>query len=309
MAPMIDFRSLEMFQAVVETGSATLAAQKLGVTQPAITKSIANLEAETGLTLFERGRFGMRPTLEGSIFLSTVRRNLIGLDEIKAQIEAIKRGARGLVRISTLPAYGEETIPKIVSTFLGPHPDVKIALNIDNYEGIIRAVSLGHAEIGVLIGPVVCPPELEAIILGQQPLVAVVPDGHPLGSAEQLTVADLAATKLILISAPHPLRALFDQMFLRAGLTADVRLEARTQRAAASLAIGGSSGIALVERHVAQNAISGSSARIIPLADFPVLDIVALVARGDRKSALLDLVLGALRTGFGPNIEEAEPQP
>ncbi|MGO1079346.1 LysR family transcriptional regulator [Inquilinus sp. CA228] len=305
---MIDFRSLEMFQAVVETGSATLAAQKVGVTQPAITKSIANLEAQTGLTLFERGRFGMRPTLEGSIFLSTVRRNLIGLDEIKTQIEAIKRGARGLVRISTLPAYGEETIPKIVSKVLGPHPDVKIALNIDNYEGIVRAVSLGHAEVGVLIGPVVCPPELEPIILGQQPLVAVVPDGHPLSVAEQLTVADLATARLILVSSPHPLRALFDQMFLRAGLTPDVRLEARTQRAAASLAISSPAGIALVERHVARNAVPGSSARIVPLADFPVLDIIALVGRGDRRAALLDLVLSALQTGFAPSIEDTEPQ-
>ena len=86
----LDPKSLEIFQAVMESGSATLAGDRLGMTQPAITKAIASLETRTGLTLFERGRFGMRPTAEGALLAEEVRRSFAGLDRIAVAADAIR---------------------------------------------------------------------------------------------------------------------------------------------------------------------------------------------------------------------------
>ncbi|MDQ0463478.1 DNA-binding transcriptional LysR family regulator [Caulobacter ginsengisoli] len=168
-----DPHSLEVFQAVVETGSATLAARQLNMTQPTVTRAIAQLEQVTGLTLFERGRFGMRPTAEGAMFAEEVRRSFSALDRVAASAQAIRQGVRGRIVVGAIPAYGEGFVARAIGRLVENAPEVDACIDIDIPQDMLRKVLHGQTDLAVMAGTFADHPELEVHVLGQRRLMAI----------------------------------------------------------------------------------------------------------------------------------------
>src|SRR5687768_1291094 len=86
----LNFRQLEVFRAVMTSGSASRASELLGVTQPAISRSVADLEAAVGFSLFDRVRGRLVPTPEGQMFFRDVNASFAGLDRLRSAAARIR---------------------------------------------------------------------------------------------------------------------------------------------------------------------------------------------------------------------------
>lgn len=188
----LDPHSLEVFQAVVESGSATLAARQLNLTQPTITRAIAQLEQATGLVLFERGRFGMRPTPEGTMLAEEVRRSLSGLERVTAAARSIRQGVQGRIVVGAIPVYAEGFVARAVGQLVESAPHVDAHIDIDTPQEMLRKVLHGQVELSVLAGSFANHSALEVEVLGQRRLMAVMRRDHPLANRGGLGAADLA---------------------------------------------------------------------------------------------------------------------
>ena len=100
-------RQIEAFRAAVALGSVTEAASALSVTQPAVSRLLADLEAELGFALFERIGRGVRATRQGRLLYEEVERSYIGLQAVRKRAALIRRGRAGSLRIAVMPAFAE----------------------------------------------------------------------------------------------------------------------------------------------------------------------------------------------------------
>jgi DNA-binding transcriptional LysR family regulator len=189
-------RHIELFAAVMKAGSVSRAAELLGVTQPGVSRAIAELERSLGFRLFDRVRNRIVPTPEGKLFHAEVEASFRGMDRLRASAARIRDHGAGQVRIGSLSALGSSLVPRAVRRFRELRPDIAVTLMVlpsrDVRDGVVSgAFDLGLAadEIdvsGVLHQPFVSPRALCAM-----------PVGHPLCERETITPHDLAGVDFI----------------------------------------------------------------------------------------------------------------
>ena len=121
---------LENFLAVVEGGSARAAAQRLSVTESAVSASLAALRREVGVVLFERHGRGLALTEAGRVFAGYARRILGLIDEGVAAARQGERADRGLVRLGTVATAGEYLVPGLLASFRRRYPQVEVTLDV-----------------------------------------------------------------------------------------------------------------------------------------------------------------------------------
>lgn len=281
----LDPKSLEVFQAVMESGSATLAGERLGMTQPAITKAIAGLEARTGLTLFERGRFGMRPTAEGALLAEEVRRSFAGLDRIAIAADAIRRGMRGHLNISALPIYAEGLAARAVGALALEAPELHVRILALTQDETFRRVALETVDLGLVMGPLSPTAQLAHHTLGRRRLMAVMRADHPLANRSELDVADLADVEMVMLAPPNPYRDTLLQAFAREAVAIRSRLEALSQRGTVVMALA-SRAVAVVDQELAEAmAFSDPMIHTAAFTAIPPWD-VHIVHKRDRPLSL-----------------------
>ncbi|MDQ0463475.1 DNA-binding transcriptional LysR family regulator [Caulobacter ginsengisoli] len=291
----LDPHALEVFLAVAETGSASLASRRLRLTQPTVTHAIGQLEKQTGLTLFERGRFGMRPTAEGLLFGEAVRRSFAGLDRITAAAEAIRRGVRGQLVIAALPVYADGFVHHAIGRLAARSPDLNVRTETHGPEEVLRKVLHDQADLGVIIGPLPGQTQLTVHRLGERRLMAVMNASHPLAARSEVGVADLADQEMVLMAPPNPHRTMIAQAFAAAGAPLQARLESTTQRGAGILALT-SGTMTLIDQEMA-----GELARLDPdvhLATFtaaPSWEVLAVHSKDRPLTLASEAALEALR--------------
>lgn len=291
----LDPKSLEVFQAVMESGSATLAGERLGMTQPAITKAIAGLEDRTGLTLFERGRFGMRPTAEGALLAEEVRRSFAGLDRVAVAAQAIRQGMRGSLVVSALPIYAEGLVARAVGALAAEAPELTIRVETHLQDETFRRILLGKADIGVVSGPFVPNGQLQVHPVGQRRMMAIMRDSHPLANRGELGVADLLEVEVVLVSSPSPYRETVLQAFARHGAPVRSRLEVLSQRGAAAMALA-SGQLALIDQELAEEiAFKDPGVHIAAFTDAPPWQIAVVHHREKPLNLVAEAVLHRLK--------------
>lgn len=287
--------SLEVFQAVVETGSATLAARRLNLTQPTITRAIAQLEQATGLVLFERGRSGMRPTAEGAMFAEEVRRSFAGLERVAASARAIRQGVRGRLVVGTIPIYADGFVARAIGRLVEGAADVDVCIEMDSPQSSIRKILHGQSDLGIMAGAIADRPEIEVHSLGQRRLMAVMRADHRLGNRREVAVTDLAGADMVLLAEPNPHRDLVMQVFAGAGLPLRPRLEVITQRGAATFALA-SGAVALIDQDLAAELVRlDPGVRAATFVAAPPWEVVAIRSRERAPTLLGEAALARLK--------------
>jgi len=117
---------LEVFNAIVSSGSITAAARLLHISQPAVSRSLSNLEREIGFALFKRDKKRVAITPEGTSFYEEVRRSYLGLDRLEQAAQEIRELRRAHLRIASLPALSYGMVPSAIKIFLDRNPSMKI---------------------------------------------------------------------------------------------------------------------------------------------------------------------------------------
>ncbi len=180
----VEVRHFAALQALAEEGSFGRAARRLGYTQSAISQQIATLERIIGEQLVERPG-GPRPvylTEAGELLLRHADSIVARLRAAQADLQALRAGERGRLRVGTFQSVGARVLPEIMRQFTAAWPAVEVELVEMDDEEIERALERGELDVGFVLLPVVDAP-LETIELLRDPYVLVVQAGSPFAVA------------------------------------------------------------------------------------------------------------------------------
>ncbi|GAB4229561.1 MAG: LysR family transcriptional regulator [Acidobacteriota bacterium] len=220
----MDFRQLEMFKAVVETGSFTKAGEKLYVSQSAISRQISLLEHELGDRLFRRSHRRLLLTPTGEVLLHHAQKIFHELRRLKTELADLAEMRRGRLHLAGGMSVCTYLFPELLKTYkeLYPNIDVRIATGIT--EEILRMLREDQVDLALLSLPF-DDPDLEVIPVLQEELVLVTNRSHPLAHRERVTFADLAPYTFIHFERGSNTRRLLDRIFEKAGVEFENTME------------------------------------------------------------------------------------
>lgn len=178
----MDFPALKAFVTVAECGSFSSAAEKLFLTQPAISKRIAALEEDLGVALFDRLGKTIKLTEAGEKFLVSSRRILNDMTTSREEIHSLSTAVSGRLRLATSHHIGIHRLPPILKSFTQAHPDVELDLLFMDSELACEGVAGGDIELAVVTLPEPLPASLQSRLIWKDPLGIVCAKDHTLVS-------------------------------------------------------------------------------------------------------------------------------
>lgn len=188
----MDFSQLEVFKAVADFGNISRAATFLGISQPAASRKLAELEEELGITLIWRNRRQMRITREGESFLREVREILERADYARAELKRLHHGLSGTVRLGFLAFTAGPFLPRLVRRFNEAHPDIHLMLHEMHPAQMHQAIDSGLLDAGLNRAvPDRQTTGFQTFVLSSDELVLAIRNDHPLAGREQVTFADI----------------------------------------------------------------------------------------------------------------------
>jgi DNA-binding transcriptional LysR family regulator len=187
----MDLAALQAFLAVAETGSFSAAAERIFLTQPAVSKRIQALEASLDTRLFDRVGRRARLTESGRALKDRARRVLAELDDVKRSLANLSGTIGGELAIATSHHVGLHRLPDALKRFHGAYPQVRLNLRFMDSEQACATVAQGDLELAIVTLPPKIAPPLEAVEVWDDPLDFVVSPDHPLAAARDLTIRRL----------------------------------------------------------------------------------------------------------------------
>ncbi|MBS0122686.1 LysR substrate-binding domain-containing protein [Thetidibacter halocola] len=245
----LSLRLLEIFGAVMLHQTTVDAAYELGISQPAVSLALKQLESQIGFSLFERRSQRLQPTEEARSLFAQIEPILLQLRSVESHVGDLRKGTAGKLRIMATPPLGHSVVPRALRRFLADRPRVTIQYDVRRMENVIQEVEIGSAELGIVLA-LDSHPAVEVRRLNFDAMVALVPAGHPLAGAEAVTPQDCLEHDHIGLDQASRLGMLLRNAFDAAGVPYLPRVVVRYCHTSAVLANAGM-GIAIVDRHTA----------------------------------------------------------
>lgn len=183
--------TLRLFLSVCELRNLTRAAERHHIAPSAVTKRIGDLERMFGVTLFDRLPHGMAPTHAGEELARHAREALLRLDRLGGVMQDFAGGARGAVRVRASASVLLEALVAAIADFHRAHPRIRVDLVEAMSWGIVRDLTEGRADVGVVVGSVEIGPELDSMLFRRDRLMALLPARHDLAGRAQIGFAEL----------------------------------------------------------------------------------------------------------------------
>lgn len=219
----MDWASLTAFVAVAEHGGFSAAAGQLHLTQPAISKRIALLEASLDARLFDRLGRQVLLTEAGRLLLPRAKQMLAEAEAARRAIDDLDQDIGGRLSLATSHHIGLHRLPPLLRRFSALHPRVALDLGFMDSEQAYARVLHGSAELALTtLGPTQAP--LRSTPIWNDPLHVVVAPDHPLATRAKVGLADLAAHPAVLPDAVTFTHRIVANAFARRGLTVQVRM-------------------------------------------------------------------------------------
>ena len=185
------------FVKTVERGSFTRAARELDYAQSSVSKMVADLETEWGMTLLERSKSGVRLTSAGEQVLPFLCKVLNDHQELAGQIDRMNGIETGVVRIGTFASVAINWLPNIFAALQRDYPGIEYEMLLGDYDEVERWIDEGRVDCGFLRLPTL--PRFDTILLEQDEYKAVLPAGHPLAAKEAVAIEDLEGLPFLLL--------------------------------------------------------------------------------------------------------------
>ncbi len=214
----MNLSTFQAFISVMETGSISEAAEKLFLTQPAISKRLKNLEEELNVRLFEPAGRGIQPTPAAHELLPRVKRWLLEYADIKHALSHAQNSIAGVLSIGTSHHIGLHHLPVILKKYVQRYPDVQLDVHFVDSEQAHQAVLSGELELAFLTLPPNADARLHYQPLWVDPLAFVVAPFHPLAHKNNLSLQDLMAYPSLLPAAHTYTSQITLQAFAEYGL-------------------------------------------------------------------------------------------
>jgi LysR family transcriptional activator of glutamate synthase operon len=216
---------LRWFVAVAEREHVTAAAVQLHVSQPALSRALARVQAHVGVPLFDRDGRRLRLNRYGRLYLEHARRALAQLDAGRDELaDATGASGGGTVVLAFLHTLGSWLVPALLRGFGGAHPGITLQLAQDSASEMLLALRSGSADL-VLTSPRPDDPAIGWHALATEPLRLVVGPAHPLAGRRRVRLVDVAEDPFVAMKPEYGLRAVTDELCARAGFTPRLAFE------------------------------------------------------------------------------------
>lgn len=192
----ISLRQFRSVAAIHKHGKIVHAASELGLTPPAVTLQLQQIEAETGLTLFDRTPAGLRPTTAGLVVLDAAQTIEGRLRALADEIDAIKGVRRGSLRIGVV-STAKYFAPRLMAAFMKEFPDIAMTLRVGNRAATIERLQDHDIDVALMGRP---PPHVpvRAAVFGDHPLVIIAPPDHKLVDARDISKETIARESFLM---------------------------------------------------------------------------------------------------------------
>ncbi|WP_324755381.1 LysR family transcriptional regulator [Roseovarius sp. Pro17] len=217
----LKIRHLEVFNALYDAGSVSNAAQRLNLTQPAVSIALGNLEEELGFRLFHRNRGFFAPTGEAVQLRGEITQGLMALARVDQRADEIRQGWAGGLSIATNGALAMNFLPRIIAMFQADYPGTHIELRVHSSRQIADWAASGQIDIGLIDTPVPVA-GLESEVFAME-CVCIMRADDPLAAQHRITPACLAGRGLIGVNGDH----VVDRQLKRLAAEAEVTLRYR----------------------------------------------------------------------------------
>jgi DNA-binding transcriptional LysR family regulator len=211
----MDVRQLEYFHEVGKVSHISRAAERVGITQPTLSRAIERLEHEIGAPLIERAGRSIQLTSYGKALWKHIDRALESIEAGRREVADMTGEERGTVALGFLWALGERLVPELVRGFTVQHPAVRFRFVQNNGVELERQLMAGDINFAMLAGPI-AQKQLEWQSVAVQQLVLVVPPGHRFAHRRTIRLAEAAHETFVLFPPGHALRAFTDDLCRRA---------------------------------------------------------------------------------------------
>ena len=273
---------VETFVIVAREGSVSRAAQRLFLTQPALTARLQSLERDVGASLFMRTSRGMRLSEAGHAFLPYAVRALQTLADGRSQVDALERGGGGQLALGAAPAVSTYVLPLVLKRFAATHPRIAVSVRTGHSEEILAQVLAEQVDVGLV--RTLRHPEIESTLLYEDRLVLVVTPDHPFARSTSIEMDALQDEQLILFDRTSSYYELTSALFRQAGITPVGVMELDNIEAAKKMVEEGF-GIALLPRTAVAGELVAGALHEVPIADAePVRRQVVAIRRRDRTA-------------------------
>lgn len=248
---MIRFRQIEAFRVLMSTGTTVGAAKRLHISQPAVSRLIADLEQDLGFSLFNRSKGRMEPTKAAVRFHLAVEENFLGLERLRKVADTIKKDACTGLNIACMHVLSTTVLPLILKEFSKNHPDTPIRIDsVSNAEILVRLQDL-KADIALgLAFPEIAGIEVETVL--EAPVFCAMPKGHRLADQALITPEDLQFEKVIGWIPSSPVdHTIEDLYFPEPAIKPEILIRTHTSHTRYALVASGL-GVSIVEPFASQ---------------------------------------------------------
>lgn len=280
----LNLRQLEAFKAVMETGTVSQAADVLNVSQPAVSKLIANFERAVGFAVFNRAHGRLAPTPEARTLYGVVERAFVSVAQIGQSAVDIRERRHGRLTIGVMPALSNGFIQEVATRFLTGRPHVTLTLHARSSAKVIESLAGHQLDLGIVAAGL-DHAGVETEFFCRVEAMCVLPSDHRLANKDVIVPTDLEGESFISLTMLDRVRPRIDHPFEAAGVRRVLRIDTPMASSACAFVAKGA-GVAIVDPF---SALEARSSRIVikPFAPAIHFDFIVAYPMGAQRSQLV----------------------
>ena len=272
----MELQQLKYFQAVAQLEHMTKAAEKLNITQPSLSITIARLEESLGVPLFDRFGRQIRLNQFGKAFLRRVERSFAELEEGVREVKDLAGLEYGTV---SLAATNLTFLPDLLSSFLSLYPHIKFQLIQDTTIRMQHLLENGDVDF-CITSPPISGSGINTKPLYNENIVVVVPKSHRLAERNQIDLLEVAEESFVSLKEGYGIRSAIEELCRAAGFTPNIAFEVTVPSLVASLVRSGV-GIAFMPENAWQGELADRTSRLY--IEKPAIQRIISISWLDRR--------------------------
>ncbi len=260
-----DLIDLRLFVNVIEAGSITAGAERSHLSLASASERIRGMEGNVNAPLLVRERRGVHPTEAGHTVLRHARMMLQQMQQLQSEISDFGEGLAGHVHLLSNTSTLSEHLPKPLASFLAEHPRISVHIEDRTSQQIADALRAGTAQLGIASDHV----DLQGLVtvpFCADPLVLIVPRGHPLADEKSVTLQDVVDLEFIGLTNDNSLQIMLARQAQLLGKRQRFRARLNHLEAVCQL-VGLGIGVSIIPRIAAQRHARALKVKSIPLTD------------------------------------------
>ncbi|WP_395345911.1 LysR family transcriptional regulator [Variovorax sp. UC122_21] len=298
-------KHIEVFNAIMLSGSVSAAARILNVTQPAVTQTLKHAEQQLGYALFVRDKGGMKPTPEARQLHLRAQKIFEQVDELRRLAQSLRPDHLAQFRIAIVPSLSTTCLSRALASFKARHPRSAASIKILHSDEIARSVALRECDLGIAYGEIDAPP-IDSEVVGTGHLVWV--ERREAGARKRadtadMPIAEIAARDFIGIDKDDLVGKALLGLLSESAVFAGTRLSAQTYQSALLLTLDGF-GPCVIDSFTAGFA-RGESLSVRSVSPRIPVTVSALSVAEGRRRADFDDLLQAFRTSLAQVDDDA----